>query len=104
MPTFLTKAEVADMLRCSTRHIERLIGEGLPFIPIGARKKLFCAESVSRWLLARESCIRQDAAKLRSRPPEPLNAYTAYFEEVAAKRRAREEKRLAKAGAKGSES
>lgn len=88
MPPFLTKAEVADMLRCSVRHVERLIREGLPFIPVGTRKKLFCAESVSRWLLARESCIKQDAPKLGS-PPPASNAYTQYCQEAEAKRLAR---------------
>lgn len=76
------------MLHCSIRHLERLMGEGLPFIPIGGRKKVFSAESVSRWLMSREECIAP--AKAKQRMPKPAsNAYTEYCAEMAAKREAR---------------
>lgn len=94
MQTFLTKAEVADALRCSVRHVERLMGEGLPFIPVGARKKLFCGESVTRWLMSREACTISSKPKGHVPPALPSNAYTEYCAEKQAKRDARKRKKL----------
>ncbi|GIZ54046.1 hypothetical protein NCCP691_40600 [Noviherbaspirillum aridicola] len=91
MATFMTKADVAGMLHCSIRHVERLMREGLPFIPIGGRKKLFCAESIMRWLMMRESCIPKRA--ITTGAPRPAvaapNAYLEYVAEKADKREAR---------------
>lgn len=97
----LTKAEAADMLHCSIRHLERMMGEGLPFIPIGSRKKLFCTESITRWLMAREVCIAPTRTKSVRRQQAAPNAYLAYCEGARIKREAREQKRRAKkAGAR----
>jgi phage terminase Nu1 subunit (DNA packaging protein) len=54
---FLTKQEVADTLHVSSRQVERLEKEGLPFIPTGKRKKVYSLESVMNWLKSREKCL-----------------------------------------------
>ena len=80
MTTVITKQEVAEELHCSLRHVERLLKEGLPFIPVGVRKKLYSLESVKNWLKSRESCLSGKTKKAVGTPKfaSTANAYTDY--------------------------
>jgi hypothetical protein len=61
----LDRHELAQMLRCSTRTVDRMMGapDGLPFIKLRG-KVLYRASSVREWLAARE---RQSAPRRQGR-------------------------------------
>ncbi|HEX7644878.1 MAG TPA: hypothetical protein VF472_21970 [Burkholderiaceae bacterium] len=96
--TILTKQQLAEWLQCSTKHIERRVKEGLPFIPFGPRAMRFSQESVLRWLMSRESCLVPIAprsnAKLKLMPPS--NAYTEYCRQAQEKRALRAKNAITK--------
>lgn len=94
----VTKKEVAEVLHCSIRHVERLLQEGLPFIPVGERKKLYSLASVLNWIKSRESCLSGKTKKAAGtrKFASTANAYTEYC-------RAAQEKRMRKARKPNSE-
>ena len=61
--TIVTKQQLAEALQCSTKHIERQVKAGLPFIPFGSRAVRFSLESVLKWLKSRESCLSAKTPK-----------------------------------------
>ena len=79
MTPLLKKIELALELGISTKQIERLMREGLPFIPFGKRIKRYRKESVENWLLSRESCLSAPTKKAAgtSNFVSSDNAYTA---------------------------
>ena len=76
--SLMTKAEIAEHIRLSIRQIERLLKEGMPFIPVGKRLKMYRVESVENWLLSRESCLSVKTKKVTgtSSFASSDNAYT----------------------------
>lgn len=94
----ITKAEVAKALHCSIRHVERLLKEGLPFIPLGARKKLYNLTSIKNWLKSRESCLSEKTKTVvgTRRFASKANAYTEYCREAQEKEMLRKSKRSSK--------
>lgn len=87
--TLLDKEELAEHLKCSIRQIERLLHEGLPFIPTGSRAKLYRLESVNHWLLSRESCLSEKTKKAVGTSTSAWieDEYTAAYERAQQKRR-----------------
>ncbi|MDE1906945.1 MAG: helix-turn-helix domain-containing protein [Rhodospirillales bacterium] len=59
----MTPDELADLLKVSRRQLQRLMGEGLPFIPVGAKMVRFNAASVAAWLGEREQCQSAKTAR-----------------------------------------
>lgn len=48
--SLLTTSEIAAELRCSTRHIRRLVNEqGMPSVLISPRRRLFRLDDVIKW-------------------------------------------------------
>lgn len=90
----ITKQEVAEQLHCSTKHVERLLKEGLPFVPVGVRKKLYSLSSVLNWIKSKESCLSEKTTKAAGtrRSVSTDNAYTEYCRKVQEKRMLRERK------------
>lgn len=89
LPDLITKQEVAEALHCSIRHVERLLKEGLPFIPVGERKKLYSLTSVLNWIKSRESCLSEKtktAAGTR-KSVSTVNAYTEYCQRAQQRRK-----------------
>jgi phage terminase Nu1 subunit (DNA packaging protein) len=89
MPDLITKQEVAEALHCSIRHVERLLKEGLPFIPVGERKKLYSLTSVLNWIKSRESCLSEKTKKAAGTPKfaSTVNAYTEYCQRAQQRRK-----------------
>jgi hypothetical protein len=48
----LTRSQLLAELHLSDRQLARLLADGLPFIPTGARGKVFDLEEVKAWLRA----------------------------------------------------
>lgn len=94
MNDLITKQQVAEELHCSVRHVERLLKEGLPFIPIGERKKLYSLQSVLNWMKSRESCLsvktKRDAGTRKF--ASTANAYTEYCRRAREKRMQKQRK------------
>jgi phage terminase Nu1 subunit (DNA packaging protein) len=94
MSDLITKQEVAEHLHCSIRHVERLLKEGLPFIPMGERKKLYSLQSVLNWVKSRESCLSEKTKRAAGTPKyaSTANAYTEYCRQAREKRMLRAKK------------
>lgn len=90
----VTKQEVAEQLHCSIRHVERLLKQGLPFIPIGERKKLYNLASVLNWIKSRESCLSEKTTKAAGtrKFASTANAYTEFCQRAQEKRMLKERK------------
>lgn len=90
----ITKQEVAEKLHCSIRHVERLLKEGLPFVPIGTRKKLYNLASVMNWIKSRESCLsgKTKTGAGTRKYASTVNAYTEYCQRAQAKKMQKEKK------------
>jgi phage terminase Nu1 subunit (DNA packaging protein) len=90
----ITKQEVAERLHVSTKQVERLLKEGLPFIPVGDRKKMYRVEAVMNWLRSRESCLsgKTKGAVGTPRFVSTTNEYTEYCRLAREKRMLREQK------------
>jgi excisionase family DNA binding protein len=75
----LTPDELAELLKISRRQIQRLMGEGLPFIRVGERMVRFSAASVAAWLGEREQCQSAKTAKVSGtlKSARTANDYTA---------------------------
>jgi phage terminase Nu1 subunit (DNA packaging protein) len=88
MDDLITKQEVAEKLHCSIRHVERLLKEGLPFIPVGDRKKLYSLSSVMNWIKSRESCLSEKTPKADGtrKYASTVNAYTEYCQKAQERR------------------
>ncbi len=88
MSAIISKIKLAEELDCSTRHLERLMKEGLPFIPFGERAKRFDLDSVKNWLKSREVCLsgktKRGAGMQKFASMD--NAYTEYCRQARAKR------------------
>lgn len=95
MDELVTKQQVADVLHCSIRHVERLLREGLPFIPVGERKKLYNLSSVMNWIKSRESCLSEKTKKAAGtrKFASTANAYTEYCREAQERKMQRTKKR-----------
>lgn len=52
----LTIEQLATALGHSTRHIQRLQADGLPYIPTGKRAKRYDLPTVKAWLQERYTC------------------------------------------------
>lgn len=91
----ITKQEVAKELHCSIKHIERLLKEGLPFVPLGTRKKLYSLSSVLNWIKSRESCLSEKTKKAGGtrKFASTANAYTEYCQRAQEKRTQKEKRR-----------
>jgi excisionase family DNA binding protein len=63
---YLTLSEIAEWLRVSERHVQRLLetGGGLPFIRL-RRRIIFSRVAVQRWLEARTGGRRPPATQRR---------------------------------------
>lgn len=94
MSDLITKQEVAERLHCSIRHVERLLKEGLPFIPVGERKKLYSLGSVMNWIKSRESCLSEKTKKAAGtrKFASTANAYTEYCQRAQERRMQKERK------------
>ena len=90
----ITKAEVAEHLHCSIRQVERLLKEGLPFVPIGVRKKLYSLQSVLNWVKSRESCLSEKTKKAGGtrKFASMDNAYTEYCRQAQERRKQKRRK------------
>ena len=75
----LTPDELAELLKVSRRQLQRLVGEGLPFIRVGERMMRFSAASVATWLGEREQCQSAKTARASgtSKSARTANDYTA---------------------------
>lgn len=84
----ITKQQVAEELHCSVRHVERLLKEGLPFIPVGERKKLYSLQSVINWIKSRESCLSEKTPKAGGtrKYASTANAYTEFCRKAQERR------------------
>lgn len=60
--TLLTMSELADYLKCTTRHIQNLMGRGLPYIQVSERMVRFDLERVNEWMADRTSTAPAKAA------------------------------------------
>jgi excisionase family DNA binding protein len=55
-PEILTPKEVAELLRVSTRKINRLVAEGqIPCVRIGKRRIRFKREAIMKWFRERHT-------------------------------------------------
>jgi predicted DNA-binding transcriptional regulator AlpA len=73
-PEYLTFAELAKWLRCSTRTLQRLLstGDGPPVIRLSERRVIFPRSDARCWLASRTNgAVRADIPfRRRGRPPK----------------------------------
>ena len=81
--TNMTAAELAAALRISERQVQRHAAAGMPFQPVGSRRKLYSLAECQAWLREHFKCQSRDS---RTGAGTLLSASTAN-EYIAASRR-----------------
>lgn len=59
----LTRAQLLAALHMSDRQLIRHLSAGLPYVPTGARGKVFDLEAVTAWLVANAACPSEKTQK-----------------------------------------
>ena len=78
--TRATAAELAVHLRTSTRQVQRYVAAGMPYIPTGARGKVYDVAACEQWLIDNPTALcRSDKTKKAAGTSSSVSTGGAYI-------------------------